>query len=364
MKRAIVIWLAILIIMSGIVGFVYTSTGTDSIYGETPEEELICYHYENDGTIKGSGPSSVIITGATEPFPVDAGAKIAVITVSSDKNIDLYIKDPCDTIVESSATAETTETIEITNPSPAGEWAAWITHYSNESQPLNSADYHIIIDVYYYFVGFTFFPSTPTILDNTHFTAVSYANIGNIENWTWAFGDGKVGYGKNITHQYVTKGKYTISLKATYENGSEEEYTKDILIHNLSPTAVIFATPLIVEIGDTVTFDASESYDIDGNVTGYYFDFGDGETTGWGADFSKSHLYTTTGVYNVTLKVKDDDDVTATDTVTIKVTKVKEPKGFIPGFETTTLLIAMLGVCAILLKRRQKSRDTSWKEYQ
>ncbi|MDI6917301.1 MAG: hypothetical protein QMC80_05840, partial [Thermoplasmatales archaeon] len=117
--------------------------------GMPAEEETGSYHYENDGTVTGSSPCRVLITGETEPFPVEAGAKRFVVTVSSDKDIDLYIEDPNGDIVESSATAETTETIEITNPSPAGEWNAWITLWSMVHRPFNSADYHIVIDVYY-----------------------------------------------------------------------------------------------------------------------------------------------------------------------------------------------------------------------
>lgn len=125
------------------------TTGNATTTTGTTVNETGGYHYENDGTIQGSSPCRVLITGATEPFPVEAGAKRFVVTVSSDKDIDLYIEDPDGTIVESSTTAETTETIEMTNPSPAGEWNAWITLYSPVYRPFNSADYHIVIDVYY-----------------------------------------------------------------------------------------------------------------------------------------------------------------------------------------------------------------------
>ena len=110
------------------------------------------YHYENDGTIQGS--SGVITWGfgqENEYFPVEAGAKRAVITVSSDKDIDLYIYNADDEFVDSSASAETTETVEIKGSDLAntGEWRALIKHYSAAPRPMNSADYHIVIDVYY-----------------------------------------------------------------------------------------------------------------------------------------------------------------------------------------------------------------------
>ncbi len=111
------------------------------------------YHDERTGTVPGSGPGGIISDDRPnqefEPFPVEPGAKRLVVTVSSDKDIDLYIIDPDGNIVESSATGETTETVEIRNPSPAGEWNADILHWSFVPIPFNSADYHIVIDVYY-----------------------------------------------------------------------------------------------------------------------------------------------------------------------------------------------------------------------
>jgi len=111
------------------------------------------YHDERTGTVPGSGPGGIIDEDRPnqefEPFPVNPGAKRLVVTVSSDKDIDLHIIDPDGNVVASSATHETTETVEIRNPSPAGEWNADILHWSIVPIPFNSADYYIVIDVYY-----------------------------------------------------------------------------------------------------------------------------------------------------------------------------------------------------------------------
>lgn len=128
------------------------TTGNATTTTGTTVNETGNYHYENDGTIQGS--SGVITWGfgqENEYFPVDSGAKRAVITVSSDKDIDLYIYNPDDELVDSSASAETTETVEISGGDLAntGEWRALIKHYSSVPRPMNSADYHIVIDVYY-----------------------------------------------------------------------------------------------------------------------------------------------------------------------------------------------------------------------
>jgi len=64
-----------------------------------------------------------------------------------------------------------------------------------------------------------------------------------------------------------------------------------------------------------LTFTASGSYDPDGSIAEYAWDFGDGKT---GSGVTISHTYTTTGDYTAALTVTDDQGVT--DTATCKVT--------------------------------------------
>jgi len=54
----------------------------------------------------------------------------------------------------------------------------------------------------------------------------------------------------------------------------------------------------------TVFFNASLSYDRDGKIISYKWEFGDGNI---GAGMSVCHTYSTNGTYNVNLSVKDDD---------------------------------------------------------
>ncbi|RLG56894.1 MAG: hypothetical protein DRN83_03065 [Hadesarchaea archaeon] len=63
----------------------------------------------------------------------------------------------------------------------------------------------------------------------------------------------------------------------------------------------------------TVEFDASGSYDPDGAIVSYSWDFGDGTT---GSGVTVSHTYTA-GTYTATLTVTDTDGLTDTDTVTV-----------------------------------------------
>ena len=61
-----------------------------------------------------------------------------------------------------------------------------------------------------------------------------------------------------------------------------------------------------VGIGEIVRFDAGRSYDPDGSVKQYFFDFGDGKTSGWMPEPYAYHDYDSSGTYTARVRVKDD----------------------------------------------------------
>ena len=75
---------------------------------------------------------------------------------------------------------------------------------------------------------------------------------------------------------------------------------------NLPPVAVLEIDPVDTEVGSTVRFMGNASSDPDGSVAEYYFDYGDGVTSGWTGSSVEEHVYDSEGTYTAVLIVRDD----------------------------------------------------------
>ncbi|UCE73318.1 MAG: PKD domain-containing protein [Methanomassiliicoccales archaeon] len=148
----------------------------------------------------------------------------------------------------------------------------------------------------------------------------SYDNDGWIESYEWNFGDGYYGEGVNVTHAYSAPGIYTVILTVTDNDGAEDTDNCTIEVvgepTNEPPVADAEPDSQTVEVGQDAWLDGNYSYDPDGFIISYEWNFGDGNS---GSGVYVTHAYTAPGTYTVTLTVKDDDNATDTDTCTVNV---------------------------------------------
>ncbi|MDP6870502.1 MAG: PKD domain-containing protein [Candidatus Poseidoniaceae archaeon] len=94
--------------------------------------------------------------------------------------------------------------------------------------------------------------------------------------------------------------------------------TGGVLESTVEPRAVLIASPLEIQQGDTVTFDARDSDPIEGVITSYKWDFGDGEKTTTIAGFT-SHQFLQSGQFTTRLTVTNDQGGEDSTTVSISV---------------------------------------------
>jgi PKD repeat protein len=81
------------------------------------------------------------------------------------------------------------------------------------------------------------------------------------------------------------------------------------------PTVSFNIDPQNAEIGESITF-SSTSFDTDGEIVKYIWDFGDGDTS---EQMETTHSYSTADEYIIKLTVIDDHGISSTNTTTITV---------------------------------------------
>jgi len=145
--------------------------------------------------------------------------------------------------------------------------------------------------------------------------SASYDPDGNITSYEWDFGDGNSGSGITTTHTYQESGVFTAKLAVTDNDEQSASDTQEIKV-GTPPVALFEASPMSGNSPLKVEFDASYSYDPDGNITSYEWDFGDGNT---GSGITTTHTYQNEGTYTAKLTVTDNDDHSASDSQEITV---------------------------------------------
>lgn len=133
--------------------------------------------------------------------------------------------------------------------------------------------------------------------------SLSYDPDGTITAYEWDFGDGTRSTCPIINHSYSSKGTFTATLYVVDDSGSLSTDSRNIHILNVPPVAVS-CPDAIVYRGDKIVFDGGKSYDPDGFIVSYTWEFSDGVKF-YGRVTSR--IFYILGTYSVTLTVTDSD---------------------------------------------------------
>ncbi len=172
----------------------------------------------------------------------------------------------------------------------------------------------------------------------------SYDLDGYISNFTWIYPGGAKEYGSKTTHRFdVANGTYKVTLVVVDDDGALASTDVTIRVGNIAPVAVA-GLDTIVQTYEGITFDATSSYDPDGRIVNYTWDFGDGARSSRAVE---QHYYTDDGSYKVTLTVTDNDGATARDSLTVTVLNAP-PLAFFPDIIVDTYENAALNASQCL----------------
>ncbi len=139
-----------------------------------------------------------------------------------------------------------------------------------------------------------------TILNTAKPAELSKAGL----EYAWSFGDGtSVKAGSSTSHVYNKGGEYTVSV--TVDDKLDTPCSVDtqaIKVKVNTPPLANSGPNLVCCVDKKSLFDASSSYDADGDSLSYAWDFGDGDTA---TGVKVGHVYKKIGKYTVTLTVDD-----------------------------------------------------------
>jgi len=126
------------------------------------------------------------------------------------------------------------------------------------------------------------FTTTPAFdyppLEVTLDGSASSSPNGAIVSYDWDLGDGETDSGVAVTHTYAEKGVYDITLVVTDSTGETGARTRSVEALNRVPVASFEVDKYWVSDNQPIKFDASDSYDPDGEIVQYVWSFGDGSS--------------------------------------------------------------------------------------
>jgi len=189
--------------------------------------------------------------------------------------------------------------------------------------------------------AFAFSPAQPLVAEWVQFDAsASSDSDGSVVSFAWAFADGSApATGPYVYHQFATAGTFPVTLTVTDDDGATNSTTRNVQVGTPAqpPVAAFTYSPASPVPGQPITFNASSSFDPDGQIVSYQWDLnGDGTNDASSAVVQVS--YASSGVVPVRLTVTDQTGLqnSVTQMITVAVAgpgPTGQPAmGFTPGF--------------------------------
>ncbi len=130
------------------------------------------------------------------------------------------------------------------------------------------------------------------------------ASTGPVDSWLWDFGDGAFSDEQNPVHIYDMPGVYTVRLTTAAAGGATPDTrTRVSYVQAIGPNVRFSSTPNN-HASAPATEDFTDQTIFGAPITGWQWDFGDGNTS---SVQNPGHTYTATGIYPVSLTVTDID---------------------------------------------------------
>jgi gliding motility-associated-like protein len=191
------------------------------------------------------------------------------------------------------STGETTQQI-VVNPNDIQNLTCTVTSFSGCQAILTTDLTPTIVNPSFTYSG--------QCVGNINFINTSVTQNGFISSYIWSFGDGSPASNlENPSHLYLSPGTYLATLTTITDQGCASSYAAPVTI--LPYVNVNFGHTYAC-LGQNVNFtDLSQSLSLGYDPLYWNWSFGDGSSTNVQ---NPSHLYSSVGTYNVTLRAGND----------------------------------------------------------
>jgi gliding motility-associated-like protein len=166
------------------------------------------------------------------------------------------------------------------------------------------------------------------VRDSVRFSTSSLTmNNYTISSWRWIFEDATTQPGQNPVKLFTAPGDQVVQLQAVTQQGCLGDTSKTITLHPPPVTNFDASVASICE-GNSVNFNATSSYGGPGNLSGWYWNFGNGSVVNATTNSPQSTSFPTYGTYTVKQVVKVSE-FCISDTATKIINVYAKP---VPGF--------------------------------
>lgn len=150
------------------------------------------------------------------------------------------------------------------------------------------------------------------------------------------------------SHSWPSEGNYTVGLKVTDDDTAFDEDDASVTVAENAPPVADAGGPYSGEAGENISFDASDSYDPDGTITQYAWDWdNNGSYDNFYSVPTTTHSWPSNGNYTVGLRVTDNDSQTDEDdadvTIGVGVPPIADAGGPYSGDVNQTILFDASG---------------------
>jgi PKD repeat protein len=179
----------------------------------------------------------------------------------------------------------------------------------------------------------------------------SHAQDGTKLTYLWNFNDGSTSTDAHPTHSFAIPGSGVVGLTVTDGHGARSTATVNVLVVQQLPQASLTASQKFVQVGATVSFDASASVaptlPAGDALVKYGWDFGDGTPAVSTTAPAVSHTFLKAGRFVVTVQAIDAQGAPGTATAVVAVGALNAtasgPDWFLIGAGVAALIGVVVG---------------------